>query len=88
MELSHIVKNFVFRKENADILVDLTKLSTEYYSYFVHNKDYNLPKEDRDYSHALIKIDHYLKKHREFRGVNPKKFSIELMKYLYEHRKR
>lgn len=88
MELSHLIRDFVSRKDNRDILVDLTKLSTEYFSDVVHNKYSNHVTENRDYSDTLKKIEHYIKKHREFRRVDPRDFSVELMKYLYEHRKR
>ncbi|HNZ51850.1 MAG: hypothetical protein BWY36_00541 [Candidatus Diapherotrites archaeon ADurb.Bin253] len=84
MELAQLIKNFVSKKENADILVSLTKLSTEYYSDFINKKYSN--KSDVDYTHTLEKINHYLKSHKEFRNVDPRDFSIELMKYLYDHR--
>ncbi len=86
MDLTHLIKDFVSKKENASIVVDLTKLSTEYYSGFVHRTLYNFKKYNPNYSSTLHKIYDYLKKHEEFRKVHPMDFSIELMKYLYENR--
>ncbi len=79
MKIENLVKKFVLSKENSDIIVDLTKLSTEYFSNFLSG---------RDYSNVLEQVNNYLKEHSEFKEVNPKVFSIELMKYLYTHRKK
>lgn len=86
MDLTDLIKNFVSKKENASIVVDLTKLSTEYYSGFINRKLYNFRKYNVNYSLTLHKIQNYLRKHEEFKKVDPREFSVELMKYLYEHR--
>lgn len=86
MKLTQLIKDFVSRRENAEVLVDLTKLSTEYYSDLINRKYPNSHRSTVDYTHTLKKIDHYIKKHKEFREVDPRDFSVELMKYLYEHR--
>ncbi len=88
MKLTQLIKNFVSRKENADVLIDLTKLSTEYYYDLIRQKYPNSYKSDVDYTQTLKKINHYIKKHKEFREVDPRDFSVELMKYLYDHRSR
>jgi hypothetical protein len=79
MKLSNLVKDFVSKKENTNVLIELTKLSTDYFSSFIFNNNYSNP---------LKGIRNYLAEHEEFKGVDAGEFSVELIKYLYEERKR
>ncbi|HPD82088.1 MAG TPA: hypothetical protein PK357_03240 [Candidatus Pacearchaeota archaeon] len=86
MKLTQLIKDFVSRKENAEVIFDLTKLSTEYYYDLIRRRYPNSYKSNVDYTQTLKKINDYIKKHNEFKKINPRDFSVELMKYLYEHR--
>ena len=77
MELSDFVKNFVLKEENIDVLVNVARLSTEY----LHNYIF-----DKDYHKTLEKLKAYLNEREEFKDVDVGQFSLELVKYLYEHR--
>jgi hypothetical protein len=88
MKLTQLIKDFVSRRENSEVLVDLTKLSTEYYYDLIRKRYPNSYTSNVDYTQTLKKINQYIKKHNEFKKVDPRDFSVELMKYLYEHRAR
>lgn len=79
MELSNLVKKFVLKKNNMNLVVDLTELSTNYISDFVLG---------RNYSNSLEKLRNYMKKLSDLKEVNPDEFSVELIKYFYEQRSR
>lgn len=77
MELSKLIKDFVLNKENADLVVDLTRASTEYISDFVLGNDYSKSFKD---------LKNYINQSEKLKEINAEDFSIELVKYLYETR--
>lgn len=74
MELSDKIEKFMLNIKNSEIILDLTKLSADYFLKVVSkNLSYNVLKD-------------YLSKIEELKEENPDAVAVELIKYLYEHR--